>query len=69
LRQPQGRTLAAGLYRNLADARAIPLVENAVSDVLSSPELRLDALHPNERGHEALAQKTVAALREMGYVR
>jgi acyl-CoA hydrolase len=56
-------------YRKLADAEKVPLIEGAIGDVLSDPALKLDPLHPNAEGHEALANKTLAALRELGAAR
>ncbi len=47
----------------------MPLIGEAVPEVLSDPELKLDQLHPNAEGHRALAAKAFDALRQLGYVR
>ncbi|MBI4988492.1 MAG: arylesterase [Rhodocyclales bacterium] len=56
-------------YAEIARDRKVPLIDEAVSDVLSDPELKLDQLHPNAEGHQALAGKAFDALRKLGYVR
>lgn len=56
-------------YAEIAEERKIPLIGDAVPAVLSDPDLKLDPLHPNAEGHEALAGRTFDALRKLGYVR
>ena len=56
-------------YAELARERKVPLVEDAIAETLSDPGLKLDQLHPNAAGHEALAGKLFDALRKLGYVR
>ncbi len=56
-------------YAEIAKERKVPLIADAVPAVLSDPDLKLDPLHPNAEGHEALAGKTFDALRKLGYVR
>lgn len=56
-------------YAEIAAARKVPLIEDAVPEVLSDPDLKLDPLHPNAEGHEVLAGKMFDALRKLGYVR
>lgn len=56
-------------YAEIAGERKVPLIADAVPAVLSDPELKLDPLHPNAEGHEALAGKAFDALRKLGYVR
>jgi acyl-CoA thioesterase-1 len=58
----------AGLYRELARRRGIPLVEKALPSVLSDERLRLDPVHPNAAGHQALAERAVAELEKTGLV-
>ncbi|MBP6108986.1 MAG: arylesterase [Rhodocyclaceae bacterium] len=60
---------AAEFYRPIADAHKIPLIENALPEVLSDTKLKVDALHPNVAGHLLLTKKITAALKEIGYVR
>ena len=59
----------APFYAEIAKARKIPLIDEAVAEVLSDPDLKLDQLHPNAEGHKALAGKAFDALRKLGYVR
>lgn len=58
---------AADFYRPLAEAQHVPLIEEAIADVLSDPDLKGDALHPNAAGHALLAEKIFGELRRMGY--
>lgn len=47
----------------------MPLIGEAMPEVLSDPELKLDQLHPNAEGHGVLAGTAFDALRKLGYVR
>jgi acyl-CoA thioesterase-1 len=62
------RFTAASFYRDLAQRRAVPLVERALPSVLSESSLRLDALHPTAEGHRALAERTAEELAASGLV-
>jgi lysophospholipase L1-like esterase len=63
------RLSAAPFYAEIAKERKVALVEDAIAEVLSDPDLKLDQLHPNAEGHKALAGKAFDALRKLGYVR
>jgi acyl-CoA hydrolase len=56
-------------YAEIAEEKKVPLIGEAMPEVLSDPGLKLDQLHPNAEGHEALADKAFDALRKLGYVR
>ncbi len=56
-------------YAEIAQERQVPLIAEAIPEVLSDPALKLDQLHPNAEGHQALAGKAFDALRKLGYVR
>ena len=60
---------APGFYRRLAQSRNLPLIEDAIADVLSDPRLKGDQIHPNAEGHAQLAQKIYERLQEIGYAR
>lgn len=60
---------AADFYRQVAGDHQVPLIENALPDVLSDPRLKGDQLHPNVAGHALLATKIFEALRKIGYAR
>ena len=47
----------------------MPLIEDAIADVLSDPELKGDPLHPNVTGHAVLSEKIFEELKAIGYVR
>ncbi len=56
-------------YRQVADEYGAPLIEDAIPEVLSDPQLKGDPLHPNAGGHALLSEKIFGALKEIGYAR
>jgi acyl-CoA thioesterase-1 len=48
------------LYRRLAKRYRIPLVDDALRKILVDPGLKSDEVHPNDEGHERLAQAVAA---------
>ncbi|WP_435627448.1 arylesterase [Candidatus Ferrigenium straubiae] len=58
---------AADFYRRVAEEQQVPLIEDAIAEVLSDPQLKGDPLHPNAAGHKLLAQKIFDALKAIGY--
>lgn len=60
---------AAEFYGEIAAAGKVPLIENALSEVLSDPSLKSDQLHPNASGHAKLGELIFADLRNIGFVR
>jgi lysophospholipase L1-like esterase len=56
-------------YKTVAERYQVPLIEDAIPEVLSDPQLKGDPLHPNVQGHELLAGKIFEELRAIGYVR
>ena len=60
---------AADFYQQVAKAQQVPLIEDALADVLSNTELKADQLHPNAAGHALLAKKVFEALKKIGYAR
>lgn len=60
---------AADFYQQVADAQQVPLIKNAIAEVLSDPQLKGDPLHPNAAGHVQLADKIFEELRSLGYIR
>lgn len=60
---------AAEFYRDIAKDRQVPLIEDAIAEVLSDPQLKVDQLHPNAAGHQLLTEKILDELRKIGLVR
>ena len=60
---------APDFYRRVAEEHQVPLIENAVADVLSDPLMKGDPLHPNVAGHTLLSKKLFDALKSIGYAR
>ncbi len=58
---------AADFYRKVADDQQVPLVEDAIADVLSDPQLKGDPLHPSAVGHLRLSEKIFEELKAIGY--
>jgi len=46
----------AAIYGRLADEYKIPEVDEVLGDILMDPALKADTIHPNDRGHEVLAE-------------
>lgn len=59
----------AEFYGQLARDHGVPLIEDAMADVLSDTRLKGDQLHPNAAGHALLSKKLFEALKAIGYVR
>lgn len=60
---------APEFYRDIAKGQQVPLIEDAIADVLSDPLLKVDQLHPNAAGHQRLAEKILEELRNIGLAR
>lgn len=58
---------AADFYRKVAEAQRVLLIEDAIAEVLSDPQLKVDPLHPNAAGHVQLARKIHESLKAFGY--
>jgi acyl-CoA thioesterase I len=54
------------LYRELAESQGIPVEDEALADILSDPNLKSDAIHPNAAGYAELAAAIHALLRRSG---
>jgi acyl-CoA hydrolase len=51
------------VYQAISDAKDVLVIEEVVSDVLSSQALKADAIHPNARGYGQMAEAAAAALK------
>jgi acyl-CoA hydrolase len=60
---------AAEFYREVAKENQVPLIEDAIAEVLSDTRLKGDHLHPNAGGHALLAEKIFEGLKKIGYAR
>lgn len=56
----------AALYAELAAEENVPLVPDAFAEVLSKPELKSDAIHPNAAGYRVLAEAIAISLVKQG---
>ena len=60
---------APDFYREIADEQQVPLIADAIAEVLSDPRLKGDPLHPNAAGHVQLSQNILDAMKAIGYAR
>lgn len=58
---------APDFYRKVAEEQHVPLIEDAIAEVISDPKLKGDPLHPNAAGHELLSEKIFKELKSIGY--
>lgn len=58
---------APDFYRKVAEEQHVPLIEDAIAEVISDPQLKGDPLHPNAAGHELLSEKIFKELQSIGY--
>lgn len=58
---------AADFYGRVVDEQQVPMIEDAIADVLSDPQMKGDPLHPNSAGHAQLSRKIFDALKAIGY--
>jgi acyl-CoA thioesterase I len=56
-------------YQQVAEQQQVPLIDNAIAEVLSDPQLKGDQVHPNAEGHALLAEKIYGELQALGYAR
>lgn len=56
-------------YAEVAKDYQVPLIADALPEVLSDTNLKGDQLHPNAAGHALLATKILEALKDIGYAR
>lgn len=60
---------AADFYRQVAEEQQVPLIDDAIAEVLSDPQMKGDPLHPNSAGHAQLSREIFDALKSIGYAR
>ena len=52
----------AKVYRKVADEMHVPVIENALTEILSDNGLKSDAVHPNSQGYQRLAEAVETVL-------
>jgi len=57
----------ADFYDEVAKDKKVPLIKDALPEVLSDTALKGDQLHPNAAGHAQLGEKIHADLKKIGY--
>ena len=65
IRARAGALKDSEIYAELAEENGIPLIEEALSKVLSQEEMRADPIHPNAEGYEALAESVYQGLLDL----
>ena len=61
------RLSPAEFYADVAKDKKVPLIADALPEVLSDTALKSDQLHPNAAGHALLAEKIHAELKKIGF--
>ncbi|MDP6183539.1 MAG: GDSL-type esterase/lipase family protein [Gammaproteobacteria bacterium] len=56
----------ASFYSDVAAATGIPAEHEILADILSSPGLKSDAIHPNGKGYERMAEAIYEVLKDAG---
>lgn len=59
----------ADFYAEVAKDKKVPLIKDALPEVLSDTTLKSDQLHPNAAGHALLGDKIHAELKKIGFAR
>lgn len=59
----------ASLYGEVAAALRVPLVDAGLAELLATPALRADSVHPNAEGYRAMAERIAAGLTTLGLLR
>ena len=54
-----------GKFQTLAEEKGIPFIPNILEDILEDPALMTDPLHPNDEGHQIIADRIERTLRQM----
>ncbi len=57
----------ADFYADVTKDKKVPLIKDALPEVLSDTALKSDQLHPNAAGHALLAEKIHADLKKIGF--
>ncbi len=57
---------AAAFYADVARSTGVPLVRDALADILSTSSLKADAVHPNRNGYARLSEAVIDKLRQAG---
>jgi acyl-CoA thioesterase-1 len=59
----------ADFYADVASEKKVPLIKDALPEVLSDTALKSDQLHPNAAGHARLGDKIHSDLKKIGFAR
>ena len=51
-----------GKFQTLAEEKGIPFIPNILEDILDDPGLMTDPLHPNDEGHQIIADRIESML-------
>ncbi len=58
----------ADLYREIAAELALSYMDETLADIMTSPSLKADLVHPNARGYRVLAEAVAEHLRKSGAI-
>ncbi len=52
-------------YRAVGERYGAVMVEDILGEIMSNPDLKVDSIHPNARGHRLIAERVVKVLRPL----
>ena len=56
------------LYEDISNEENVPLLSGLLADILSTPSLKSDQIHPNALGYRKMAEKIYEKLKETGWI-
>lgn len=59
---------SADLYRDVADATGVPLIEDLLARILGDASLKSDPIHPNREGYLQIAEHITAFMKRNGAI-
>jgi len=60
---------ALELYEEVAEEEGVPLLSGMMADILETPSLKSDQIHPNAKGYKIMAEKIYEKLKEEGWLK
>jgi len=57
------------LYEEVAEEEGVPLLSGMMADILESPSLKSDQIHPNAKGYAMMAEIIYEKLKEEGWLK
>ena len=59
---------AMKLYEEVANEENVPLLSGVLANILETPSLKSDQIHPNAAGYKIMAESVYKKLQELGFI-